>query len=163
MEISNEELLALSTKIEREASVFYQELAKHILDPEVKDFVVLMAQEEAKHEIQFKKLLEEKGSKPYGWEKNTRLRNLLDTHYQTDIFPRLEEIFEQLPKFRGIQKALAFAEEAERVSAEFYGLMQEACENIESKTLLLLLEKAEQEHLERIQSLKERYTIKPMG
>ncbi len=157
MNIHNKELLVLSTKIEGEGKNFYNALADHIDDPEVKEFLLLMAREEANHEIQFKKLLDEKGDNLYGWENDPNLRNLINTHFQTDIFPKVDEIFEQLPKFQGIIKAMDFAVEAEKISCEFYGLLQESCTDIETKTFMVLLEKVEQEHLERVESLRNRY------
>ena len=157
MNISNKELLVLSTKIEGEGKTFYYALANQIDDPEVKEFLLLMAKEEASHEVQFRKLLDEKGSSHYGWENDPDLRNLINTHFQTDIFPRVDEIFEELPKFQGINKALNFAIEAEKISCEFYGLLQESCTDIETKTFMVLLEKIEQEHLERVELLRERY------
>jgi len=48
-------------EIEGEGKDFYIALAEHIEDPEVKEFLLLMAREEANHETQFKKLLDEKG------------------------------------------------------------------------------------------------------
>jgi rubrerythrin len=160
MDITNEELLEISTKIEREGKVFYSELAKHVEDPEVKDFLHTMAREEALHEKQFKTLLDAKDLSKFGWEKNDSLKKLVSGFYETDIFPSVDEIFEQLPNFEGIRKALDFALEAEKVSSEFYGLMQESCENIEGKTLLVLLEKAEQEHLEQVEIIRQRYLQK---
>jgi rubrerythrin len=157
MNISNKELLGLSTKIEGEGKAFYNGLANHIDDPEVKEFLLLMAREEASHEIQFQKLLDSKGDNQYGWENDSNLRGLIDTHFQTDIFPQIDEVFEQLPKFQGIMKAMDFAVEAEKISCEFYGLLQEACTDIETKTFMVLLEKVEQEHLERVESLRDRY------
>jgi rubrerythrin len=123
----------------------------------VKEFLLLMAREEANHEIQFRKLLDEKGDNQYGWENDPNLRNLLNTHFQTDIFPQVDEIFEQLPKFQGILKAMNFAVEAEKISCEFYGLLQESCADIEIKTFMVMLEKIEQEHLERVELLRDRY------
>jgi rubrerythrin len=161
MDITNEELLEISTKIEREGKIFYSELAKHVDDPKVKDFLHTMAREEGLHEKQFKTLLDEKVAHDYGWEKNDPLKKLVEGFYQTDIFPSVDEIFEQLPNFQGIQKALDFAIEAEKVSSEFYGLMQESCKNIRGKTLLVLMEKAEQEHLEQVEIIRDRYTKNP--
>ena len=160
MDITNEELLEISTKIEREGKLFYSELAKHIEDSEVRGFLLTMSLEEAQHEKQFNKLLEDKGKSNYGWEENKPLKKLVSGFYETDIFPSIDEIFEQLPSFQGIQKALDFAIEAEKVSTEFYGLMQESCENIEGKTLLVLLEKAEQEHLEQVEAIRKHYLDK---
>ena len=160
MDITNEELLEISTKIEREGKIFYSELAKHVDDPKVKDFLHAMAKEEALHEKQFKTLLDDKDNNDYGWEKNDSLKKLVEGFYETDIFPSVEEIFEQLPNFQGIRKALDFAIEAEKVSSEFYGLMQESCENMEGKTLLVLLEKAEHEHLEQVEIIRQRYLKK---
>ena len=160
MNITNKELLVLSTKIEGEGKTFYDALAVQIDDPEVKEFLLLMAREEANHEVQFRKLLDEKGDDQYGWENDPNLRNLINTHFQTDIFPRLDEVSEHLPSFQGILKAIESAIEAEKVSCEFYGLLQQACTNIESKTLLVLLEKAEQEHLERVEKIRDHYLEK---
>jgi rubrerythrin len=160
MDIDNKELLALSTKIEGEGKDFYTALATHIDDPEVKEFLLLMAREEASHEVQFRKLLDEKGDSQYGWENDPNLRGLISARFQTDIFPRVEEIFEQLPKFQGITKALNFAVDAEKISCEFYGLLQESCTDIETKTFMVLLEKVEQEHLERVELLRDRYLAK---
>jgi len=162
MNISNKELLVLSTKIEGEGKTFYDALADQIDDPEVKEFLLLMAREEASHEVQFRKLLDEKGGSHYGWENDPNLRNLINTHFQTDIFPRVDEIFEELPKFQGINKALNFAIEAEKISCEFYGLLQESCTDIETKTFMVMLEKIEQEHLERVESLRDRYLSKSL-
>lgn len=160
LNISNQELIELSTKIEREGKTFYRELAQYTNDPEVKEFLDLMAKEEALHEVQFKKLLSNDNIESFGWENDPALREMIDTHFQTDIFPSINEIFEQLPHFEGIQKSLDFAVEAEKVSAEFYGLLRESCDDIEIKTQLVKLEKAESEHLERIQTLIVRYSQK---
>jgi len=157
MNITNKELLALSTKIEGEGKNFYTALAGHITDLEVKEFLLLMAKEEANHEIQFKRLLDDKGDRNYGWESDENLRELINTHYQTDVFPQLEDVLEHLPGYQGIQKAIETAIEAEKVSCEFYGLLQQACTDIESKTFLVLLEKVEQEHLERVEKIRDRY------
>ena len=160
MDISNKELLAISLKIEREGKLFYQELAKRVKDSKVQEFFQVMSKEEAQHEIQFKKMLEEKGSQSYGWENKKELRDLIDGKFQTDIFPRLDEALINLPQYEGIQKALEFAVEAEKVAAEFYSLMGQDCSNIETKTLLVLLEKAEHDHLLRVESLKEHFLKK---
>jgi len=158
--ISNQELIELSTKIEREGKAFYRELAQYTLDPEVKEFLDLMVKEEALHEAQFKKLLSNDKIESFGWENDPTLREMINTHFQTDIFPSVNEILEQLPHFEGMQKSLDFAVEAEKVAAEFYRLLGESCDDIEIKTQLVKLEKAESEHLERIQALIVRYNQK---
>lgn len=158
-EITNGEILAISLKIEGAGKVFYTELAKFVTDPKVKDFVLLMANEEAKHEKQFKKLLADKGAKTYGWERQKSLRQMVDIQFQTDIFPSsVADIFSQLPEFKGIQKALEFAANAEKTSKEFYEILGQFCEDFDAKTSLLLLEKAEQEHLERINTLRKQFS-----
>lgn len=155
MVISNKELLGISIQIERDGRLFYTELSKHVEDPTVKEFLQVMANEEALHELQFKQMLEEKGEQIYGWENHQGLRDLMNKEFKTDIFPSIDEIMEQVPKFTGIEKALDFAVEAETVAGEFYGLLIQMCNNIEVKTLLVLLEKAEHEHLLKIRSLRE--------
>ncbi|KMP10409.1 hypothetical protein UZ36_07715 [Candidatus Nitromaritima sp. SCGC AAA799-C22] len=160
MVISNKELLEISTQIERDGRLFYAELSKHIEDPTVQDFLQVMAKEEAQHEIQFKKMLDAKGEGVYGWEDHEGLREMIDKRFKTDIFPSISEIMDQAPKFQGIEKALDFAVEAEKVAAEFYSLLREMCNNIEVKTLLVLLEKAEYDHFNRIQALREEFLKK---
>ncbi len=44
--------------------------------------------------------------------------------------------------------------EAEMVSAEFYSLLGDFCDNLEAKTALLLLEKAERDHIKEVIAIK---------
>jgi len=157
MDITNQELLDLSTRIEREGLEFYTQLAKYIPDPEVKEVLELLAKEETMHETQFKKLLDLKGDCSFGWEDSDPLRNIINTHHETDIFPKVDEFFEHAPLLEGIRKAFDYALEVEKTSAEFYSLLQEACTDLETKTLILLLEKAEREHITRVAALREKY------
>ena len=157
MDITNQELLEISLKIERDGKRFYSELADTVTDPKVKDFFQLMSREEALHEKQFKRLIESKGHKNHGWENDLALRKFIDKEFQTDIFPPTQEIIDQLPKIGGIRKALDIAMDAERIVGEFFHLMQNACDDIEIKTLLTILEKSECEHLERVKSFRTRY------
>jgi len=157
MDITNEELLKISLKIERDGKTFYDNLSTHVNDPEVKEFLITMSKEEALHEKQFIKMLEAKADNKYGWEDSTNLRGFIADNFATDIFPNLDNLFDHLSNFEGIQKAFDFAIETERVSHEFYGMLGELCSNYEVKTLLVLLEKAEIEHLQRIKSLREKF------
>jgi len=152
--ITNSELLELSIKIEREGQRFYAQLAKHVDDPKVQEFLNLMIKEEAAHEIHFKKLLET--DKDHGWENDEDLQKLVKEHFQTDIFPPLDETLSQLPHFEGIEKAFDFAIEAEKVSIEFYRILGNACNDFELKTNMVMLEKAEIEHLNVVETLKQR-------
>ena len=157
MDITNQELLEISLKIEREGKRFYSELAKMALDPKVKGFFLLMSKEEALHEKQFKRLIELKRDKSYGWENDSSLREFIDREFQTDIFPPIKEFSDQLPSIGGIKKALEFAMDAERIVGEFFHLLHNSCDDIEIKTLLTVLEKAEYEHLERVKIFKNHY------
>ena len=146
------EILGLAVKIEREGRLFYSNLSKSIDDPTIRDFLKLMEKEEAAHEFHFKKLLETKDI--FGWENDVNLKQLIKEKFQTDIFPPLEETLAQLPHFDGINNAFNFAIEAEKVSIEFYRLLGDACTDFEIKTQLALLEKAEREHLNIVETLK---------
>ena len=152
MLVKNSELLELSIKVEREGQRFYAELAEHVDDPKVKEFLKLMVKEEAAHEIHFTKMLETEDD--YGWGDDEDLQKLIKENFQTDIFPPLEETLAQLPHFDGINNAFNFAIEAEKVSIEFYRLLGDACTDFEIKTQLALLEKAEREHLNIVETLK---------
>ena len=153
--ITNREILEIFIKIEREGETFYNELAQRVENPKVKEFLKFLAKEEAMHEVQFRKLIENKGDSSYGWENQDSVRDMMAKQFQTDIFPPLDEIERSADELKVIDKALEFAMDAERISAEFYGMLGEYCEDIEAKTALLQLEKAELDHLEKIQSLKD--------
>ena len=155
MLVTNSELLELSIKIEREGQRFYGELAKHVDDPKVQEFLQLMAKEEAAHEMHFKKMLET--DIDYGWDSNDDLQKLIEEKFQTDIFPPIHEVVQQLPTIGGIEKALDFAMDAERIVGEFFRLLHNSCNDIEIKTLLTVLEKSESEHLERVKAFKTRF------
>ena len=148
------EILGLAVKIEREGRLFYSKLTKSIDDPKVREFLKLMEKEEAAHEIHFKNLLETKDI--FGWENDENLQQLIKEKFQTDIFPPLEEVLTQLPRFEGIEKAFNFAIEAEKIAAEFYRMLGDACPDFKIKTHLALLEKAEREHCNVVETLKTR-------
>ena len=150
----NAEILELAVKIEREGKRFYYELSKNVDDPKVQEFLVLMEKEEAAHEIHFKNMLETK--EDLGWEDDEDLKKLVQDKFQTDIFPSLDKIIAELPRFEGIEKAFNFAIEAEKVAAEFYRMLGDACTDFEIKTHLALLEKAEREHCNVVETLKTR-------
>ena len=160
MIVSNQELLEASIQVERAGKAFYAELSKHVKDPTAREFLKVMAQEEALHEEQFKEILAEKGDEPYGWENEEKIRTLIDNQFKTDIFPSIEGIMSHVSEMEGIKKALDFATEAEKTSLEFYGLLREACEDIVIKVQLVKLEQAEIEHLKKIEFLGERFKNK---
>jgi rubrerythrin len=151
---TNSEILELAVKIEREGKRFYAELSEHVSDAKVREFLNLMVKEEAAHEIHFKKMLETEDD--IGWENDENLKQLVKENFQTDIFPPLEKILTELPRFEGLEKAFNFAIEAEKVAAEFYRMLTDACTNFEIKTHLALLEKAEREHCNVVETLKSR-------
>ncbi len=157
-DITINEILEVSQKIEREGAAYYSELAKHIPDPKIKELVNTLAHEESQHEKQFKKLLIDKPGAPMGWETQESVREVIKTEFQTDIFPKLDEVMANVPEFDGIQKAFNFAIEAEKISIEFYSLLGEFCTQIEVKTFLTKLEKAEREHLVFIKHLQKQFT-----
>ena len=157
MNITNKELLGISLKIERDGKRFYSELAENITDKKVSEFFRLMAQEEALHENQFKQIIESNDIIRYGWEEDLTLRNFIDKEFKTDIFPPTKEVLNQLKKIGGINKALDLAMDAERIVGEFFRLLHNSCDDIEIKTLLTILEKAEHEHLERVRSFKSKF------
>lgn len=152
--ITTSELLELSIKIEREGQEFYNQLADYVKDPIVKEFLIHMAKEEATHENQFKKLLEE--TDIFGWENDESLKKLTAEKFQTDIFPKISKILGKLPQFEDIEKVFDFAIESEKVSAEFYRILGNACKDVELKTRLWLLEKAELDHCNTVEYLKKR-------
>lgn len=154
VEISDQEILELSQKIEKQGEAIYNILAKKISDPKIKAFFQKLAKEEAQHEKQFAKLLGDKSDRPYGWERKKDVRDLIQRQLQTDIFPDIEKITQNLSDYDAIQKAIDFALDVERTSAEFYSLLCEYCTNFEAKTLLAMLENAEMEHLKAIENLK---------
>jgi rubrerythrin len=154
--ITDKEILELSLKMEREGQAFYKRLSRHIQDLSVKNFAQQMYKEEVQHEKLFRIMLEQKGEKLYGWEDKQELHDFISENFKTDIFPPLEDILPEDAKFETLQKAVDFAVEAEMVSAEFYSLLGDFCDNFEAKTALLLLEKAERDHIKEVLAIKEK-------
>ncbi len=156
--ISDNDILNISLKIEREGYNFYKNLSERVPIPEIKDFLSQMAIEETRHEKQFKKLIGEKEGKNYGWEDKAELRENLEALFQTDIFPKIDEESQSEDQFPTVEEAIEFAIEAEMISMEFYKLLGDYCENLEAKTVLVMLEKAEVEHLNYMKTLKAKYS-----
>ena len=154
--ITDNEILALSLRMEREGQAFYEGLSKHLKDPSLKAFVQQMHKEEVQHEKLFKVMLGKKGDQLYGWEDKKELHDFIDEYFKNDIFPALEDIIQDDSRFKNLEKAVDFAIEAEMVSAEFYSLLGEFCDNLEAKTALLLLEKAERDHIKEILAIKDK-------
>ena len=154
--ITDKEILELSLRLEREGQTFYDGLSKHLQDPSLKAFVQQMHKEEVQHEKLFKVMLGKKGNQLYGWEDKKELHNFIDEYFKTDIFPSLKDAIREDFLFEDLQQAVNFAIEAEMVSAEFYSLLGEFCDNLEAKTALLLLEKAERDHIKEVLAIKEK-------
>jgi rubrerythrin len=150
------EIMELSLKMEREGQAFYKGLSHYMKDPIVKTFIEKMHKEEIQHEKIFRIMLEKKGEKLYGWEDKKELHDFITENFQTDIFPPLEEIINQDSIFESLQKAVNFAVEAEMIAAEFYSLLGEFCEDLDTKTSILLLEQAENEHVKQVLAIKDK-------
>ena len=154
--ITDDEILELSLRLEREGQAFYHGLSKHLEDPSLKAFVQQMHKEEIQHEKLFKIMLGKKGNHLYGWEDKKKLHDFIDEYFTTDIFPTLEDTLQNSTRFEDLQKAVDFAIEAENISAEFYCLLGEFCDNLEAKTALLLLEKAERDHIKEVIAIRDK-------
>ena len=154
--ITDDEILDLSLRMEREGQAFYKGLSRHFDDPMIKAFLEQMHKEEVQHEKLFKVMLGKKKNQLYGWEDKKELHDFIDEYFDNDIFPALEDIIQNDSKFKDLEKAVDFAIEAEMVSAEFYSLLGEFCDNLEAKTALLLLEKAERDHIKEILAIKDK-------
>jgi rubrerythrin len=154
--ITDNEILELSIKMERDGQVFYEGLSQHLHDPELKAFVQQMHKEEIQHEKLFKTMLGKKGDQLYGWEDKKELHVFIEENFKTDIFPPLEDVIQDGSKLENLQKIVDFAIEAEMVSAEFYSLLGDFCDNLEAKTALLLLERAERDHIKEVLAIKDK-------
>lgn len=152
--ISDRDILELSLRLEREGQVFYKKLSEMVSDPSVKRFVDEMHKEETQHEKIFRIMLENKNEDTYGWEDKKDLKEFIDSQLQADIFPNLDTNA-NTSQFKDLNTAVDFALEAEMIAAEFYALLGEYCDNLEAKTSLALLEKAENEHLKQVLSIKQ--------
>lgn len=154
--IMDREILELSLKIEREGQAFYKGLGQHLQDPTLKAFAQQMHREEIQHEKLFKVMLGKKGDQLYGWEDKKELHDFIEENFKNDIFPSLEDTIQDDSKFENLKKAVDFAIEAEMVSAEFYSLLGDFCDNLEAKTALLILEKAERDHVKEVLAIKDK-------
>lgn len=155
--ITDREILEISIKIERDGKTFYKKLSDRVKNEDVKNFLLSMAKEEALHESQLRKLIQVKGDKLYGWENRKELNQFIADQFQADIFPEVDEIFDPANQFDSLQKAVEFALEAEKISREFYALLGEYCNDFEAKTVLVLLEKAETDHIDQIMEMRDKF------
>ncbi|MFQ5444343.1 MAG: ferritin family protein [Nitrospinales bacterium] len=160
--MTKQEILEIALKIEREEKQFFIELAKHVVKGKIKNFLLELAKESDGHEEEIKKLLGGNREKTYNRTNQKRNREFIETHFQTDILPSLEDIFIMAPEFQNIEKVLDFAAEKERVTAEFFWTLCQYCENFETKIALVQLEKIEYQHLDKIESIRDDY-IKKSG
>lgn len=158
--ITDREILEISLMIERDGKAFYQKLADHVEKEDIKSFLLSMVKEEALHEIQLRKLFLDKGEKLYGWENQKELNKFIAEQFQADIFPDLDEILDPANQFDSLQKAIEFAIEAEKISKEFYALLGEYCDDFKAKVVLVMLEKAETQHLEKIMEMRDKFLNK---
>ncbi len=157
MEIKNEELLNICVKFKEEGRVFYKELANHVSEPVIKDYLLIISKDEAKHKEHFKKILEEKGTRKYGWEDKPGLREMIDNNFKHGLFPKLNKLVEKFPGGVGIEIGIEFAKEFEELSIEFYRILRKNCDDLEPKALLIDLECEEKAHLCYIQQLIENF------
>ena len=158
MEIKNEELFNICVKFEEEGRVFYKELANHVSEPVIKDYLLNISKDEAKHKEHFKKIsYGGKLSRKYGWEDKPDLHKLVDKNFKQGLFPKLNW---NVGKFEGgevIKIALGFAKKYEELSIEFYATLIKNCDDLETKVLLVDLECEEKAHLCYIQQLIENF------
>ena len=157
MEIKNEELLNICVKFKEEGRVFYKELANHVSEPVIKDYLLIISKDEAEHKEHFKKILEEKGSRKYGWEDKPDLHKLVDKNFKQGLFPKLNWNVEKFERGEVIKIALGFAKKYEELSIEFYATLIKNCDDLETKVLLVDLECEEKAHLCYIQQLIENF------
>ena len=157
MEIKNEELLDICIKSEEEGQMFYKEMANHVSEPLIKDFLLIISREEAKHEEHFKKIMEEKGSRKYGWEDKPDVNILVDKIFKQGLFSELNWNPEKLEGDEVIKIALGFAKKYEDLSIEFYATLIKHCDDLKTKALLIDLKCEEKVHLYYIQHLIENF------
>ena len=155
--MTKQEILEIALKIEREEKQFFIELAKHVVNGKIKKCLLEFAKESDGHEKEIKKLLGENREKSRDRNNQKKVREFIETHFQTDILPSLEDIAIMAPEFQDIEKVLEFAAEKEKVTAEFFWILCQYCENFETKTALVQLEKIEYQHLEKIESMRDDY------
>jgi len=157
MEIINEKLLNICLKFEDEGRVFYKELANHVSEPVVKDSLLIISEEEAKHKEYFKKILENKGNRKYGWEDKPDLHKLLDKKFKQGLLYELNWNLKKLEGVEVIKIALGLARKYEVLSIEFYATLIKNCDDLETKDLLIDLKCEEKVHLYYIQHLIENF------
>ena len=158
--ITSTKVMEISLMKEGDEKIFYTALAEQVTDPEVQEFLSLMASETTHHEASIKKMFGGNGDEADFWEGEYTISDFVKTHFQTDIFPTGDDISKMAPKFKGVQEVLDFALEVEKVAAEFYKLLGEHCKRSSTKTALILLEKIELEHVEKIKSFKKKISEK---
>ncbi|CCQ90074.1 hypothetical protein NITGR_220030 [Nitrospina gracilis 3/211] len=160
MEIASQELLEVSTEMEEKVQELYRGLAGRIEDPVVKNYLLLMARDEAHHEKHFENMLGTEKSQHCGWNHSQELRELIDTQIQKELFPLVDRTLERMPNSVDIPRALHVCLKCEEMSVEFYGLMRASCEDVETKSVLIELESEEKSHRDFIRALLQHWEEK---
>lgn len=160
MEIASQELLEVSTEMEEKVQELYRGLAARIEDPVVKNYLLLMARDEAHHEKHFEEMLGTKESRHCGWNHSKQLRQLIDTKIQKDLFPLIDQMLERMHHSPDIRQGLEVCLKCEVLAVEFYGLMRASCDDVETKSVLIELESEEKSHRDFIQALLDHWEEK---
>lgn len=153
MQIENRELLEISTHLEETVQKVYEGLSRRIDHPIIRNYLRLMARDEAHHEKHFEEILNAGGGRHYGWEDSRRLRGLVDHQIKQDLFPKLDRLATSLDDSPDIAQALAVCLQCEEVAVEFYGLLRAACREVETKSVLIEMESEEKSHRDYVEAL----------
>ncbi|MGP0628852.1 ferritin-like domain-containing protein [Nitrospina sp. 32_T5] len=153
MDIASQELLEVSTELEEKVQELYRNVAGRIDDPVVKNYLLLMARDEAHHEKHFEDMLGTEESRHCAWNHSPKLRELIDTQIQKKLFPMVDHMLDRMHDSVDIPKALEVCLKCEEMSVEFYGLMRASCEDVETKSVLIELESEEKSHRDFIRAL----------
>lgn len=141
--------------IEREGISFYEQAAKKVDDPKVRDIFRRLAREEKEHS----RLLQSKGKylQPALSKRtpvNEEVVRFIQNEVKGKVFPLKEGKTADIPDLKSDAEAVEFGIESERRSIEVLERLLEAERKIDVRTVFCHLMVEEKKHLAALQQLK---------
>jgi len=133
-----EEIINFAVDKEREAIAFYEDLAKKVENPVMKDAVLSMADEERKHERMLRNLTPKK----IQFVRETSLQDLKISDYLVDVTPTPDMSYQEL---------LIVAVKREEKSFALYSDLEQRASDEATRKVFTLLKGEELKHKSRLE------------
>jgi len=154
MKYAGSEILKMAVEIERKGKTFYEDMAKIIKDPRVKDIFKFLAEEEVRHEVVFTEMLSAvKVDDSYN---EAELHQFFGSLVGNSIFPGRNSDKEMKKEMSNVSAALEKALALEKDAILFFHEMKTVTAAKDHAVIDKIIEE-ERDHIKRIIQLKKEY------